>query len=55
MSKRLGLRVRATGIIGNRIHPRTGARIVYVAAVLASEAEAQIRQAVSGFGGPRQL
>jgi 8-oxo-dGTP diphosphatase len=28
-----GLRVRATGIIGQRVHPRTGVLIVYVAAV----------------------
>jgi 8-oxo-dGTP diphosphatase len=28
-----GLQVRATGVIGGRVHPRTGVRIVYVAAV----------------------
>ncbi len=28
-----GLRVRATGIIGSRVHPRTGVMITYVAAV----------------------
>jgi 8-oxo-dGTP pyrophosphatase MutT (NUDIX family) len=27
-----GLRVRATGVIGNRIHPQTGVPIIYVAA-----------------------
>jgi 8-oxo-dGTP diphosphatase len=32
-----GLRVRATGVIGSRIHPRTGVRIVYVAAVPVGE------------------
>ena len=32
-----GLRVRATGVIGSRVHPRTGVRIVYVAAVPLSE------------------
>jgi 8-oxo-dGTP diphosphatase len=35
-----GLRVRVTGIIGSRVHPRTGVRIVYVAAVLVGEAGA---------------
>ena len=45
-----GLRVRATGIIGSRVHPVTGVRIVYVAAELAGEAEGQIRLAVSDFG-----
>ena len=39
-----GLRVRATGVIGSRRHPRTGVRIVYVAAVPASGAEGQIRE-----------
>ena len=33
-----GLQVRATGVIGSRVHPRTGVRIVYVAAVLVYEA-----------------
>lgn len=32
-----GLRVRATGLIGNRVHPRTGVRIVYVAAASVDE------------------
>jgi 8-oxo-dGTP diphosphatase len=32
-----GLRVRAIGVIGSRIHPRTGVPNVYVAAVPASE------------------
>jgi 8-oxo-dGTP diphosphatase len=35
-----GLRVRATGVIGSRVHPLTGVRIVYVAAMLASETAA---------------
>jgi 8-oxo-dGTP pyrophosphatase MutT (NUDIX family) len=39
-----GLRVRAKRIIGDRVHPLTGVRIVYVAAVPASEAEVQIRE-----------
>jgi 8-oxo-dGTP pyrophosphatase MutT (NUDIX family) len=30
-----GLRARAAGVIGSRMHPRTGVRIVYVATVLA--------------------
>jgi 8-oxo-dGTP diphosphatase len=38
-----GLRVRATGVIGSRIHPLTGVPIVYVSA---SEAKVQIREAV---------
>jgi hypothetical protein len=38
-----GLRIRATGVIGSRIYPRTGVPMVYVAAVLASEAEVQVR------------
>jgi 8-oxo-dGTP diphosphatase len=42
-----GLRVRATGVIGNRIHPRTGVRIVYVAAVLASDAGVRLREALT--------
>jgi 8-oxo-dGTP diphosphatase len=37
-----GLRVRAAGVIGSRIHPRTGVRIVYVAAVLVSKASVRI-------------
>lgn len=41
-----GLRVSTTGVIGSRIHPQTGWRIVYVAAVPASEAEAQIPEAL---------
>jgi 8-oxo-dGTP diphosphatase len=32
-----GLRVRATGVIGSRVHPETGIRMVYVAAELAGE------------------
>jgi 8-oxo-dGTP pyrophosphatase MutT (NUDIX family) len=32
------LRVRATGVIGSRVHPQTGVLIVYVAAVLADRA-----------------
>jgi 8-oxo-dGTP diphosphatase len=28
-----GLRVRATGVIGSRMHPGTGVRMVYVASV----------------------
>jgi 8-oxo-dGTP diphosphatase len=39
-----GLRVRATGVIGRRVHPRTGVRIVYVAAAPAGE--------TSGLAGP---
>jgi len=41
-----GLRVRAAGVISSRFHPQTGVRIVYVAAVLASEAEVQISEAL---------
>jgi 8-oxo-dGTP pyrophosphatase MutT (NUDIX family) len=37
-----GLRVRATGVIGSRIHPRTGVRVVYVGAVLADGNEVHI-------------
>lgn len=33
-----GLRVRATGVIGSRVHPVTGVRMVYVAAELARSA-----------------
>ena len=32
-----GLQVRATGVIGERVHPVTGVRIVYVAAAPADE------------------
>jgi len=32
-----GLRVRATGVIGGRVHPLTGVRIVYVAAEVTGE------------------
>jgi 8-oxo-dGTP pyrophosphatase MutT (NUDIX family) len=35
-----GLQVRAIGVIGSRIHPRTGVRIVYVVAVPTSDAPA---------------
>jgi 8-oxo-dGTP diphosphatase len=35
-----GLRVRATRVIGSRVHPVTGVRIVYVAAVPPGEADA---------------
>ena len=41
-----GLRVRATGVIGSRVHPLTGARIDYVAAVPASEADGRTREAI---------
>jgi hypothetical protein len=40
-----GLRIRAVGVIGSRIHPRIGIGIVYVAARLTS----QIRLAIDGF------
>jgi 8-oxo-dGTP pyrophosphatase MutT (NUDIX family) len=36
-----GLQIRATGIIGSRVHPRTGVPIVYVAAVVVSEVSGQ--------------
>lgn len=39
-----GLRVRAIGVISNKVHPLTGVSITYVAAVLASEAEVPIRE-----------
>jgi 8-oxo-dGTP pyrophosphatase MutT (NUDIX family) len=39
-----GLRVRATGIIGSRVHPRTGVLIVYVAAELLGQADDEIRE-----------
>jgi 8-oxo-dGTP pyrophosphatase MutT (NUDIX family) len=42
-----GLRVRATGVIGGRVHPQTGVPIVYVAAVLASKTGAQISEALT--------
>lgn len=42
-----GLRIRATGVIGSRIHPRTGVPMVCVAAVLASEAEVRVREALT--------
>jgi 8-oxo-dGTP diphosphatase len=42
-----GLQVPATGVIGSRAHPQTGIRIVYLAAVLASEAEVQIREVLT--------
>ncbi len=32
-----GLQIQATGIIGSRVHPMTGVRMVYVAAELAGE------------------
>jgi 8-oxo-dGTP diphosphatase len=35
-----GLRVRATGLIGSRMHPRTGVEVIYVIAVPADEADA---------------
>jgi len=35
-----GLRVRVTGVIGSRVHPRTGVPIVYVASVPADDADA---------------
>jgi 8-oxo-dGTP diphosphatase len=37
-----GLRVRATGVIGSRVHPETGVMIVYVAAALTSETGAMV-------------
>jgi 8-oxo-dGTP pyrophosphatase MutT (NUDIX family) len=37
-----GVRVRATGIIGSRAHPRTGVAIAYVAAVPLDEADAGV-------------
>ena len=46
-----GLRIRAVGVIGSRIHPRTGVRIVYAAAVLASHTETQIRLATDRSRG----
>ena len=46
-----GLRVRAAELIGTRFHPRTGVRIVYVAAVPASQAEGKTCLAVDGFRG----
>jgi 8-oxo-dGTP pyrophosphatase MutT (NUDIX family) len=39
-----GLAVHAIGIIGSRIHPRTGVRIVYVAAVPVSESDAMVSE-----------
>jgi 8-oxo-dGTP pyrophosphatase MutT (NUDIX family) len=39
-----GLRVRATGVIASRVHPRTGVRIVYVAAAPTSEDEVLTRE-----------
>jgi 8-oxo-dGTP pyrophosphatase MutT (NUDIX family) len=42
-----GLRVRATGVIGSRIHPRTGVRIVYVAATPMAVTEVRIREALA--------
>jgi len=42
-----GLGIRATGIIGSRIHPRTGVRIVYVAAAPTSGTEGQIREVLN--------
>jgi 8-oxo-dGTP diphosphatase len=35
-----GLRTRATGVIGSRVHPRTGVRVVYVAAVPVDDRDA---------------
>ena len=32
-----GSRIRATGVIGSRVHPQTGVRIVYVAATAVGE------------------
>jgi 8-oxo-dGTP diphosphatase len=45
-----GFRIRATSVIGNRVHPQTGRRIVYVAATLAAETTAQIREALKDPG-----
>jgi 8-oxo-dGTP pyrophosphatase MutT (NUDIX family) len=39
-----GLRIRAADVIGGRIHPLTGVRIIYVAATPANETEVQIRE-----------
>jgi hypothetical protein len=39
-SRRLGRLVRATGVIGQRVHPRTGVLIVYVPAASAGRVDA---------------
>jgi hypothetical protein len=39
MLEETGLRVRATGVIASRVHPRTGVRIVYVALAPTGEDE----------------
>jgi hypothetical protein len=37
---------------GSRVHPRTGVRIAYVAAVLVSGADAQISEVLTDYAGP---
>jgi 8-oxo-dGTP pyrophosphatase MutT (NUDIX family) len=44
-----GLTVHTGGVIGGRIHPLTGWRIVYVAATPAIETEARFREALKYF------
>jgi 8-oxo-dGTP diphosphatase len=46
-----GLRVRVTGVIGRRVHPRTGVLIVYVVAEPASVPGAQIGTQSANFAG----
>jgi 8-oxo-dGTP pyrophosphatase MutT (NUDIX family) len=42
-----GLRIRAAGVIGSRIHPQTGVSIIYVAATPMAVTEVQIREALA--------